>query len=530
MKTKRKVLIVGIDGGTWDVLAPACDKGWMPNLNRFRQQGCWGTLRSTHPPFTPSAWVALMTGQNPGHHGVIAFHEYDPKTNQLRLNSSKSIRTETLWQKLERHSKKVVVVCVPMTYPPMEVSDILVSGFDTPSIESDFTYPSSFKEEILKEIPDFSFKQDRQRKLLKGVDDFTDYIRWLRRQSENRIQVLRMGMDKVDWDVSMIVFRSFDHMLHVFWKFLDFTHDSSSDPRSTYMLQYFKDLDELIGELLQTAQEHQATVFAVSDHGGQAKLGNIYPNRVLRDLGYLKLASKWSLLRHSVQKRWLRWHKNRAAAKLWSLKSNTQKIDFDKTRAYVTETSSYADLNLQIKNKQPNGIVPPEHAETLIEEIAAALRAVVDTDGQPLFEFVERPTKLYGLKGPKPNMPDLIIAPRNGYSLRINVTGRDLIAHAKDGDLTGIHSLNGMFGALGDGVGSGKNVNAEIIDIAPTVLAALNLPVTEDIDGSVIKEVFKYPPEVIFEKPRQQKTAGAYVYSQKEDEEITERLANLGYL
>jgi len=93
-----RVMIIGIDGGTWDILGPACDKGLMPNLNRFRNEGVYGTLKSTHPPITPPAWTTLMTGMNPGHHGIGGFFEYDPdkklpKTSTVQISETRPYGT-----------------------------------------------------------------------------------------------------------------------------------------------------------------------------------------------------------------------------------------------------------------------------------------------------------------------------------------------------------------------------------------------------------------------------------------------------
>jgi predicted AlkP superfamily phosphohydrolase/phosphomutase len=530
-QSSSKVLIIGIDGGTWEVLAPACERGLMPNLNRFRSQGCWGTLHSTIPPITPAAWVALMTGQNPGHHGVRGFQEYDPATNQVRLTSSQSIKTETLWQKLARHGKRVVVVGVPMTYPPLEVNGILVSGFDTPSIESEFTYPASFKQEILEKIPDFTFERVYRTKQLKEPENFVPYLNWLRRQSEQMVQILRMGMEKVNWDISMILLRSFDEMLHRFWKLIDFNFDTSSNPRDAHSQQYFRDLDEVIGQLLKMAGENQAVVYLVSDHGGQAILGSVYPNRVLRKLGYLKQVSNWQIFLQKIQKRLHRRSpRTHLLAKMREPNPKIRQINLKETRAYITQVNLYADLNLQVKNRQPYGIVETEDAEALIEEIATKLREIKNNNGHPIFKFVRKPAEIYGIKESGTNLSDLLLAPREGYITRTHVTGNELIVNNTDESLSGTHSFNGMFGVIGPEFKRGQQINAEIIDIAPTILAALNLPVTEDMNGKVVKEAFEAPPEVVYESPQKEKTSAAHDYSQQEQAEIRSRLADLGYL
>ena len=69
----KKVLFIGLDGATFDVLDPLMDKGLMPRLKQFIAEGVRGPLETTIPPITPTAWVSWMTGKNPGKHGVFEF-------------------------------------------------------------------------------------------------------------------------------------------------------------------------------------------------------------------------------------------------------------------------------------------------------------------------------------------------------------------------------------------------------------------------------------------------------------------------
>ncbi|UCF34348.1 MAG: alkaline phosphatase family protein, partial [Phycisphaerales bacterium] len=88
----RKVLIIGLDGATWNVLKPVMGEGHMPHLKRVVDTGVSGVLHSTIPPITPAAWTTFLTGKNPGRHGIIDFESYNPKTNKLEFNSTLGLR------------------------------------------------------------------------------------------------------------------------------------------------------------------------------------------------------------------------------------------------------------------------------------------------------------------------------------------------------------------------------------------------------------------------------------------------------
>ena len=528
--TSSKVVIIGIDGGTWDVLGPACDRGWMPNLNRFRKEGCWGTLKSVHPPITPAAWSSFMTGQNPGRHGILGFQRYDATANKVTLTNSGNIRSETLWQKLARAGKRSIVINVPMTYPPLKVNGFLMSGLETPSVDSEFTYPVEFKREILDKVPDLTFDRRYRSKALKKFDNFCSYIDWLQRQSEQMVEILNLGIEKGSWDVAMVLFRSFDELLHHYWKLLDFSYDTSRDKRSYLMEKYFKDLDHSIGELISIGERHDAFVITISDHGGQAKKGDIYPNRVLRKLGYIHPVCKSRRLSDYFSSRIQKDKKsNHPIAKSQKLKLVSEQCDLGKTTAYVTDVNIYASLYIQTTGRQATGIVDPKDMSTLVDDISKALLQVDDGHNK-LFSSVDIPSSLYNLQEPDKSLPDLIIAPCDGYLMKSDVSGRKNVEYNGEKSLSGTHSMNGMFGVLGPGIKKGHNAGANIIDITPTVLAALNLPIAEDLDGVVLKDIFDYELSVVTEPSAKFNQNETYNFSDGDEQEIVSRLADLGYM
>ena len=87
-----KVFVLGLDGATWDILGPLADAGDLPNLARLRERGASGVLRSVFPPLSPVAWTGVMTGKNPGKHGVFEFLEFDHNPLGGRVNTSRSIK------------------------------------------------------------------------------------------------------------------------------------------------------------------------------------------------------------------------------------------------------------------------------------------------------------------------------------------------------------------------------------------------------------------------------------------------------
>ena len=69
----QRVLILGWDGATWDLLRPWAEAGHLPSVARLMREGAWGPMRTVIPPGTGPAWSSLITGVNPGKHHVFDF-------------------------------------------------------------------------------------------------------------------------------------------------------------------------------------------------------------------------------------------------------------------------------------------------------------------------------------------------------------------------------------------------------------------------------------------------------------------------
>src|SRR5579883_633056 len=153
-----RTVIFGVDGLTFRVLHPLIERGMLPHFRKIQTEGCEAILESKYPPLTPPGWMSLSTGLKPARHGVYDFWTYEA---QAEMGQPRSARVLThrkggkaIWNILSEYGKQVLVVNVPMTYPPEPVNGIMVSGYLTPGESVEFTYPASFKEELFRVVPD----------------------------------------------------------------------------------------------------------------------------------------------------------------------------------------------------------------------------------------------------------------------------------------------------------------------------------------------------------------------------------------
>src|ERR687898_24730 len=97
-RMRRRALLIGLDGATFDVLDPLMEQGAMPVLRRFIGSGARATLRSTVPALTPPAWTSLVTGRGPGSHGIFDFFRKDNEASPLfRFLTSHDVACPTMW-------------------------------------------------------------------------------------------------------------------------------------------------------------------------------------------------------------------------------------------------------------------------------------------------------------------------------------------------------------------------------------------------------------------------------------------------
>src|SRR5579863_8278207 len=157
-------VIFGVDGLTFRILDPLIERGDLPNFRKLRERGCEATLESKYPPLTPAAWTSLSTGLKPAQHGVYDFWEYEEQHTKGEARAA-HVQTrrkggKAIWNILSEYGKQVLVINVPSTYPPEPVNGIMISGYMTPSSDTDFTYPSAFKEELYREVPGYEIDLD----------------------------------------------------------------------------------------------------------------------------------------------------------------------------------------------------------------------------------------------------------------------------------------------------------------------------------------------------------------------------------
>jgi predicted AlkP superfamily phosphohydrolase/phosphomutase len=533
-----RLLIIGLDGATFAILDPLLDTGRMPNLKRFMTDGVWGVLESTQPPITPAAWTTFMTGKGPGRHGILDFETYDATTHTLTFNSTYEIREKTLWQLLSEKGLRVGSLNVPMTYPPKPVNGFMISGFETPSIDAQFTWPPELKDEIFRVIPSYDYRTNWRRTALGRLAQLKDNLDYIANSFEQGARLTRYCGDKFGWDVLMTVFKLVDNLQHKAWKYLDPRTSGRYPQEADLAARCFTRLDDVLGDVFAYGHAHGATILIMSDHGHGSLDGKAQPNRLLAQWGYLALRSPWEQARTRAGHWWHRLTKGRVTRFEQGSRGIERDlaVDWTRTRACVMHAGIYGYLYINLKGRGPLGIVDPADYEALRDELAERFRnaTVRHPDGHttPIFVEVHRAEELYRCsREDNPNLPDLMLVPHPGFAVIRKIRGRRPVRWCDPKRLEGTHRGEGILALGGPNVRSGVRVDANIVDITPTALAALGLRVPVDMEGRVIREAFSVEPVVEQEPPVEKvRKAEEEAYSEEDRRVLEQRLSDLGYL
>ncbi len=535
----KRVLLIGLDGATFDVFRPLMDEGVMPEFKELVDNGTSGPLESTRPPITPAAWTTFMTGKGPGKHGIIDFLRYDPQKHQLSFNDNKKIskKAKTLWQILSDKNYKVGSIHVPMTFPPEKVNGFMISGFDTPQGEN-FTYPAELQDELLAKYPGYSHEKKWKRKATGGDELFAKNLDYICRSFERGYELAKFCGDKYGWDVMMVLFKFVDNLQHKAWRYIDERTKHKYPVRAKLTEQCWAKLDVVIGKLKVLAKQHEADIIVMSDHGHGSLDGKAQPNLLLSQWGYLSLRSplaKAKTRASTLMRRFTRRSFAEQAGQSSPLDHDLA-IDWSQTKACVLHAGVYGFLYLNVKGRQPQGIVDPADFSALRADIRAKLLAATcrDRDGKEIriFDDVFITEDLYEFDRAYHDwMPDLLLAPTDGLAVVKKIRGRSPVRWVPFNRLEGTHRLDGIFTAFGPGIREGKSSRAHIADIAPTILAGLGEPVPKDMDGQVLRDVFKSQVTVEYEPPQERKVdEAAPILTKEQMEEVAQRLGDLGYL
>ena len=458
-----RVLMLGLDCADPSLVFEQF-KDDLPNISSLMQRGTYGKLESSTPCITIPAWSSMLTGRDPGVLGFYGFrNRADYGYDKMMVVNGANVKQPRIWDYLGEAGKESIVIGVPQTHPPKPINGHLISGFLTPSTDNAFTYPAIFKQEILKQFPNYLFDVKNFR-----TDDKDDLLQRLIDFSDIQYQVVKHVLKTKPWDFFLHVNMGTDRIHHGFWRYHDPAH-RLYDPNSPFkhaIRDYYKMIDYHIGEILNLIDD-DVTVMIVSDHGVKRMDGGICINEWLWRNG------------------WLSFKMPPVDGKL--TRFNDLDVDWSNTKAWGSG-GYYGRIFLNIQGREPDGVIPPESYEDVRDELAQAIRDIPHPDGHALNTQIIKPDETYSQVN---NIaPDLMVYFGDLHWRSVGSLGHgDYFTYDNDtGPDDANHDTHGIFiMSEPDKDGLGYSDGHQLMDITSTILDHFGLPIPDMLQGRVIR-------------------------------------------
>lgn len=555
----KKTLFVGLDAACWKYLNPLLEDGRLPTITKLMETGSWGVLESTLPAQTPTAWSSIITGKNPGKHGIFDFLLRKPGSQQFVPANAKLRLGTPFWKLLNDQGYRVGLVNIPYTYPIEPLDGFVVCGFGTPDSIEGAVYPESENSWMGEHFKDF--KPVVNPKLLRTGSPEEIY----EAEREHQAMFISIALElskrnKIDVLAINLLFP--DHANHKM-------------PKMEDVEQAICESDTDLDRLIQGYEPDNVMLF--SDHGSRRVKGDFLLHAWLRDRGLCvqlprtpseqQGAVNWVLKRLMEKKGWSgipeKIARNLAKGVLLGMPYNNSSRfwryferqvpyayehvffsgEIDMTRSPFYLGSSYAGLLYFNDNGHNIGDFFALENSNRLSEIIEQLSEISDPEtGERIFSGVFKSESLYS--GSAVTLaPDLVLdfydSPwnilgtfRRGY-VGESVHGRYYSENYND---YGHHSRKGIFVFSGQDFKTGSSGNkGHVMDIPATLLQIYGIPVPEDYDGILLREVID--PEFIQHHPLQTQPGDEVDdqsrfddYLREEPKKMLEHLKALGYL
>ncbi len=495
---EKRCFVVGLDGGSWNVIRPLLEARKLPNLEALLRTSSWGTLRSTVPPVTCPAWLTFSTGLKPSRLGIYDFWSLRPGTNEVCVHTYAEVRQTDFWDLLGEHGVSCGIVNNPLLYPRGGLRGYVVPGFLTP--RRDFrTLPADLLGELHRAVGGYEVDQWG----MNVVDDQTMLEDCLR-VARKRVRALAYLLEKHPTDFFLGVFTSTDRVCHRFLNRAFMGTGKEKEEAWEAITAVYRTVDEGIGLVVEKARDEDLLV-VVSDHGFAPRSWNFHINQFLAEAGLLAVRPPGRLERMGLTQRDLARRLSRLGMLEWAMRWVPERwrsliprgatnlgeypihdliarggLSWERTKALSLGYGVY--LN---GTDRPRGTVEGVMAEAVRSAIREGLGEMAGPAG-PLRMKVLDPQEAY--RDPHPlDPPDLIVVEEGDYQLRstLDVEGRMFSPNRRAG-----HSMEGIVVVRPPGGGAcSEGLEASIEDLAGMFLRFHGVPVPPHMESSLADRV-----------------------------------------
>ena len=496
------VLVLGLDMGDGGLIRHWIGKGRLPNFARLAARGLFVELESPAAVLHTSAWPTFATGVLPGRHGVYYPYQPTPGHQFARLIDGDQCTAPTFWSRAAAEGRRPVVYDIPETFPERGFSGRAVFDWGT---WAHYGHPSGQPAHILKELKarfgdyplgleamrlGFDHPHGLESRLPKAIGYKAVTAQWLLRQTE--------------WDLAVIGLCETHPAGHYLWPSGANRFDPADDGPFERLQGVYAAIDEALGAVWASLPAH-AVLMVVSGDGVRANNCGWHLLPALLDrLGFSStrqaspiestgrrrpfVSSLPGLVADGVKRQIAARLPLRVRNRL-SLWTQASAYEWSRTRAFALPTDLEGCIRINLKGREPFGIVEPgAEYDDLCEAIRARLHEVVNpTTGTPAVRRVWIRNETF--QGPRQEeLPDLIVTWCDETPISALASPRlGLVEGINPDPRPGTHSTSGFLMAQGPAITAGLQGRGHLVDLAPTVLQLLGLDGTRNLQGTPLR-------------------------------------------
>ena len=435
-KKKPRVLVIGLDGTPLSFVKQKMDEGVLPGFKKLFDRGSLVEITSTHPFVSCVAWSTYMTGKNAAKHNIFGFIDRKPGTYSIYIPNGSNMTSKTLWEILSEKGKSVLVMNVPVTYPPRKVNGYLVSGFLAPKVDG-ATYPPELAVKLKAHDYELDIDPWRARENLDNLHP--DLMRVFKARTGMFMKLYR----EKKWDFAQLHVMETDRLYHFMWGLMEEGHPKYADQ----FMDVFRAIDEFLGEVDATIGD-DVTILIMSDHGFCSLKKEIYLNRFLEEKGYLAYRQEDA--------------------------KSLEHIDPSKTKVYCMDPGRFY---INLAGREAEGIVGRDEYEELRTKLMADLADLTDEEGNRVIKDVLPKEQIYS--GEHFDVaPDVVINPVDGYDPK-GAFGKKALSGR--GPIVGMHTYHdAMLWVRNRELKGGGSV----VDVPMTIYEIMGIDPPADLDGT----------------------------------------------
>ncbi|WP_447963593.1 alkaline phosphatase family protein [Nitrospira sp. Ecomares 2.1] len=517
MEKAQKVVLLGIDAGSRDLLKRWAQDGTLPTLQALFAKSLVGATTSTPGLFVGSTWPTWYTGVNPGKHGIHSLHQLQPGTYELHPTyAGESVKREPFWNHLSRAGRRVAILDIPLTALSHNLNGIQLVEYGAHDAHSGFmTWPPSLAAEVEQRFGspcshpiqgDCDAKRDAA-----GVAAFRDtLINGVARKTA----VTKHFLQQDNWDLFAQVFTESHCIGHQYWHVHDPTHQWHDADLARIVGDPIKDvykaIDTAIGEILKDIDEETTVIVFVSHGMGQTNIPYGFMEKFLLQL---KVAVPPRIPANNVTGSLLQRRSLAFLYRMWQkIPSSVQKflapiiyplshklsadsgplVDRAASKCFsIHDTPSHAGIRVNLVGREPEGKVQPgPDYQQFCMELEKDLLGIINVKtGKPVIQRIIRTADHYSGEN-LAHLPDLLVEWYEEDPI-------PAVFSEKFGKIstnfwhprTGHHRAGGMFLAFGPSIQPGTvDRTVSLMDYAPTIAQLLNVSLP-DVDGQPIEEL-----------------------------------------